>query len=57
MNEELDSCRCLSENLKWIICNLEALIELFSHCIKIMGVSRRWGVGVGCESNSTIAID
>jgi len=57
VNVEIDTCRCLSENLKWIISNRETLIELFTHCIKERGVSRRRGVGVGCESNSTIAID
>jgi len=57
VNEELDTCRCLPENLKWIISNRETLIELLSHCIKKRGVSRRRGVGVGCGSNSTIAID
>ena len=44
VNEELDTCRCLSENLIWIISNRETLIELLSHCIKKRGVSRRQGV-------------
>jgi len=55
--EELNTSRCLPENLQWIISNRETLIELLSHCVKNRRVSRGRGVGVGCESNSTIAID
>ena len=57
MDEELDTCRCLAENLEWIVSNWETLIELVSHCLEKRGVSRRRGVGIGSESNSPIAVD
>jgi len=57
MNEEFDTCGCLCKNLKWVIPHREIMIELLSHGIEKWGVGRRWGVWVGCESNSTIAID
>jgi len=56
-NQKLDTCRCLPENVKWIIANRETLIELLSYCVKKRRVSRRRGAVVGCESNSTIAIE
>jgi len=57
VDEEFDTCRCLPENLERIVSNRETLIEFLGHCIKKGGVSRRRGVGIGCESNSPIAID
>jgi len=57
VDEEFDTCRCLPENVERIVSNQETLIEFLGHCIKKGGVSRRRGVGIGCESNSPIAID
>jgi len=57
MDEELHTCRCLPENLERIVSNRKTLIEFLSQCIKKGGVSRRRGVGIGCESNSPIVID
>jgi len=57
MEEEFNTCRCLAENLERIVSNRKTLIEFPSHCIKKEGVSRRRGVGIGCESNSPLAID
>jgi len=57
VDEELDTCRCFSKNLEWVVSNRETLIELLSQCVKKRGISRRLGVGIGCESNSPIAID
>jgi len=56
VNEELDTCRCLPDNLKWIISNRETLIEPLSHFIKESRVSRRRGVGIGCDSNSPLRL-
>ena len=56
VDEKLHTCGCLPENLERIVSNWDSLIELLSHCIKKGGVSRRRGVGIGCESNSPIAI-
>jgi len=57
MDEEFDTCRCLPENLERIVPNRKTLIEFLSHCIKEGAVCGRRGVGIGCESNSPIAID
>jgi len=57
MDEEFDTCRFLPENLERIVSNRETLIEFLGHCITTGGISRRRGVGIGCESNSPIAID
>jgi len=57
VDEELDTCRCLPENLERIVSNRETLIEHLSHCIKKGGLGRRPGVGIGCESNSPIVVD
>jgi len=57
VDEELDTCRCLPENLEWSVSNRETLVELFSYCIKKRGVSGRRGIGIPGESNSPIAIN
>jgi len=57
VDEEFDTCGCLPKNLKRVIPNRETLVELLSHGIEERRVRRRWGVRVGCESNSTIAIN
>jgi len=57
INEEFNTCRCLPENLERIVSNRKTLIEFLGHYIKKGGVSRRRGVGIGCDSNSHIAID
>jgi len=57
MDEEFDTCVCLSEDLKRIVSNQEALIELLCHCIKKWRVSREGGIWVGGQSDSTIAVD
>jgi len=51
VNEELDTCRCLPNNLKWIISNKVTLIELLSQCIKKWGPSRRRGVWFGVTNH------
>jgi len=57
MDEEFDTCGFLPENLERMVSNRTTLIEFLSQSINKGGVSRRWGVGIGCESNSPIAID
>ena len=52
MDEEFNTCGCLPKNLKRVIPNRETLVELLRHGIEERGVRRRWGVRVGCESNS-----
>jgi len=57
VDEELDTCGCLSKNLERVIPNGETLSKLLSNGIEKRGVRRCWGVWVSCESNSTIAIN
>ena len=57
MDEEFDTSGCLPTNLKRVIPKRETLIELLTNGIEKMGVRRRCGLWVSCESNSTIAIN
>ena len=57
VDEKLHTCGRFPKNLERIVTNREALIELLSHCVKERRVSGRRGVGIGCESDSPIAID
>jgi len=57
VDEEFDTSGCLPTNLKRVIPKRETLIELLTNGIEKMGVRRRCGLWVSCESNSTIAIN
>jgi len=55
--EEFGICGCLPKHLKHIISDREAVIELLGHSMKRREVGCGQGVGVGSESNGTIAIN
>jgi len=56
VDEELDTCRCLPENLERIVSNRDTLIQLPRHCIKKWGVSRRLGVGLAVRVTAPLRL-